>query len=276
MGLGPISRCFVLVVTCFTVVCAPVGRPAAAELQKLTWGNPDQPWGTRRPVTAADRAAIARYRAGHGKPAFATDFTDPAALRADWLMQSDDYLKSCRRPENVVATPGGLQLQTLAATGCRAQWSTGYAISRQHYGYGFYEATIKAGDIDGLNNAFWLVTEDHFEIDVSELHFPNIDRLTLHDNNKIDGKWPPAVGFDGRFTDNFSERFHDIGVLWTATDIVFEVDGEPVAAIRTSGAIKAAADIRFSTALMDYAGKIPADPVGHHMSVKSLRVYPIS
>ncbi|WP_183572610.1 hypothetical protein HDF18_05125 [Mucilaginibacter sp. X5P1] len=26
-----------------------------------TWGNPNQPWGTRRPVTAADRALIARF-----------------------------------------------------------------------------------------------------------------------------------------------------------------------------------------------------------------------
>ncbi|WP_084305531.1 glycoside hydrolase family 16 protein [Bradyrhizobium sp. ARR65] len=248
----------------------------AASLQKLTWGNPDQPWGTRRPVTEADRAAIARYRAGqHGKPAFATDFTAAAALSSQWLMQSDDYLKSCRRPENVVATPAGLQLQTRTATGCRAQWSTGFIISRQHFAYGFFEATIKIADTDGLNNAFWLVTEDHFEIDVCELHYPNIDRMTLHDNNKIDGKFPIAVGFDSRFAENFARDFHDFGVLWTATDIVFEVDGEPVAAIRTSGSIKGAADIRLSSALMDYAGKIPANPAGHAMSVRSLRVYPL-
>lgn len=47
----------------------------------------------------------------------------------------------------------------------------------------------------------------------------------------------------------------------------------PVAAITTDGAIKGAADIRFSTAVMDYAGKIPANPTGHHMYVRALRIY---
>jgi beta-glucanase (GH16 family) len=246
-----------------------------AKLQKLTWGNPDQPWGVRRPVTDADRKAITSYRSGNVSAVFATSFNDPKVLSADWLFQSDDYLQSCRRPDNVVATPGGLQLRTRIATDCKAKWSTGYIISKQHYGFGFYEATIKTADIDGLNNAFWLVTEDHFEIDAAELHFPNISRITLHNNNKINGSFPPAVGFDSRFSHYFYSQFHDIGVLWTPTDIVYEVDGEPAAAIRTSNSIHGRADIRFSTALMDYAGKIPEHPEGHHMYVKSLRVLPL-
>jgi beta-glucanase (GH16 family) len=102
----------------------------------------------------------------------------------------------------------------------KAKWSTGFIISKQHYKFGYFEAEIKAADIDGLNNAFWLVTEDHFEIDATELHFPKINRMTLH-------------------------------------------------------SIHAATDIRFSTALMDYAGKIPDHPEGHHMYVKSLRVLPL-
>lgn len=263
------------IAACFILSLTPGHSLLAASLQRLTWGNPDQSWGTRRPVTEADRKTIAQFRTGHDKPIFATDFTDPRTLSSDWQLQSDDYLKSCRRPENVVATAAGLLLQTGASIGCHAQWSTGFMISRQHFGYGFYEASIKAADIDGLNNAFWLVTEDHFEIDVCEVHFPNIDRMTLHNNNRIDGKFPIAVGFDSRFAENFPNAFHAFGVLWTATDIVFAVDGEPVAAIRTNGSIKGPTDIRLSTALMDYAGKIPADPAGHGMAVRSLRVYAI-
>jgi hypothetical protein len=53
---------------------------------------------------------------------------------------------------------------------------------------------------------------------------------------------------------------------------VFEVDGEPVAAIATNGSVNGSADIRFSTALGDFGGAIPANPVGHDMIVKSLRV----
>jgi Glycosyl hydrolases family 16 len=85
-----------------------------------------------------------------------------------------------------------------------------------------------------------------------------------------------AVGFDARFLDNFSQSFHDFGVLWTEQDILFEVDGEPVAAIATHGSIKAAGQVRFSTAVTEFGGKIPDNPAGHQMSVRSLRVYPLS
>jgi beta-glucanase (GH16 family) len=268
-------RLLLVLVLAFAVMPAAPLLAQQARLQKLTWGNPDQPWGIRRPITDADRKAIASYRSAGIQPAYTTNFDDQKKLTSDWQFVSDDYLSSCRRPENVVASPDGLQLRTRIATDCKAKWSTGYIISKQHYGFGFYEATIKAGDIDGLNNAFWLVTEDRFEIDAAELHFPNISRMTLHNNNKIDGSFPPAVGFDSRFSHYFYTQFHDIGVLWTPTDIVWEVDGEPVAAIRTSNSIHGKTDIRFSTALMDYAGKIPDHPEGHHMSVKSLRVLPL-
>jgi hypothetical protein len=39
--------------------------------------------------------------------------------------------------------------------------------------------------------------------------------------------------------------------------------------------IRRSVDIRFSTALAPFAGKIPDNPVGHFMVVKSLRVYPL-
>jgi hypothetical protein len=42
---------------------------AAATLAKpIYWGSPDNPWGRRRPVTAADRAATQRYRSGTKRP----------------------------------------------------------------------------------------------------------------------------------------------------------------------------------------------------------------
>jgi hypothetical protein len=34
-----------------------------------------------------------------------------------------------------------------------------------------------------------------------------------------------------------------------------------------------AADIRFSTAVTEFGGKIPSNPAGHHMHVRSLRVF---
>jgi beta-glucanase (GH16 family) len=109
-------------------------------------------------------------------------------------------------------------------------------------------------------------------------HFPNDVRLTLHNNNNWDTQKDDklhAVGFDSKFVDNLSQDYHDYGVLWTPTDIIFEVDGEPVAAISTNGSITGAADIRFSTAVTEFGGRIPSNPDSHHMYVRSLRVFPL-
>ena len=52
------------------------------------------------------------------------------------------------------------------------------------------------------------------------------------------------------------------------------MDGEPVAAVVTDGAIaKGPAVVRFSTIVGEWAGKVPAHPEGHGMSVKSLRIF---
>jgi hypothetical protein len=270
-----------LTLVCATVlICSSITADtlAATPLGPATWGNPDHPWGVRRPVTQADRAAIASYRSGSKQPVLEENFTKPSELEAQWSLQSDDNpgLKSCRRPENVVIAGNELQLRTLDASTCHAKWSTGSMISKTTQKYGFFEAHIKIGDISGLNNAFWLTTTDRFEIDIAEVHFPNEVRLTLHNNNNWDTEKSDAmhaVGFDAKFADNFSQDYHDYGVLWTPQDIVFEVDGEPIAAIHTNGAITGPANIRFSTAVTEFGGKIPSNPAGHTMFVRALRVY---
>ena len=246
---------------------------AATPLGPATFGNPDQPWGRRRPLTQADRQIVAQSRAAGGQN-LASDFKSPGALATGWLPQVDDRsdLKSCREAENVQTSPVGLRLVTLAATHCHAHFSTGSVWSRARYRYGFFETQMKIADEPGVNNAFWLLTNDRFEIDVAEVHYPNEVRITLHNNNN----WSPdpshAVGFDVKFADNLSRAFHAYGLVWRQNDMIFEVDGEPVAAIVTGGAVKGSADIRFSTALGNFGGAIPENPAGHEMVVKSLTV----
>jgi beta-glucanase (GH16 family) len=79
------------------------------------------------------------------------------------------------------------------------------------------------------------------------------------------------MGWGAKFVDDLSSAFHDYGVLWTPTEMIFEIDGTPVAAVITNNSVNAAAGIMFSSALI-YAG-IPEQPEGHDMTVKSLRVY---
>jgi hypothetical protein len=251
-----------------------------AQMTKLTgpvtFGSPDQPFGVRRPVTAADRALIQSYRAERKPLLFSTKFDSQAELQADWDPQTDDNasLKSCRRPANLEPSSVGLRFRTSVATDCRAHWSTASTSSKAKYSYGFFEASMKIADIKGMNNAFWLTTDDHFEIDVTEAQYPNYSHITLH-------RWPAnkdekhaSVGFGAKFDKNLAYDFHDYGVLWTPTDLIFEVDGEPVAALTLDGSLKGPATVRFSTALADWAsGPVPEHPEGHGAVVKSLRIY---
>ena len=249
----------------------------------VTWGSPDQLYGKRRPLTDADRKAIQSYRTGGKKPTFSTNFTDPAGLQADWNLVSDDNqwgtFQSCRRPGNVEATSAGLRLKTLVATDCHHKWSTGYINSKAKYGYGFFEATMKIADIKGMNNAFWMTTEDHpetgdhFEIDVSEVQYPSYDHIGLQQYPAKGNKniKHTGMGWGLKFVDDLSADFHDYGVLWTPNEMVFEIDGEPVAAVVTNGAVKGPTDVAFSSALI-YAG-IPDHPEGHDVVVKSVRVF---
>lgn len=250
----------------------------AATLSQVIWGkNPDQPWGTKRDVTQADRIAIADYRANrHGAPIYATDFTSASEISSQWQLQSDDSwgLKSCRRPDNVLATDAGLRLETRLGSECQhAQWSTATMWSRARYRYGFFAAEIKIADINGFNNAFWLTTNEHFEIDAAEIHYPNIVSNVLHDWT---GGHDHSVGFRSLFADYLPAAYHEFGVLWTPSALVFEVDGVAITAIATNGAVSGTADIRFSTALANFAGAIPDHPEGHDMRVKSLKVYALS
>jgi hypothetical protein len=247
---------------------------AAIPLGPATWGFPDQPWGRRRPVTQVDQAAITMYRSGQVKPSFSVNFGDPAELQSDWLIHSDDELalKSCRTPASVVVGIDGLNLKTLPVTGHRAKWSTGYIWSKFRQKYGFFECKMKAARGQGLNNAFWLTTNDNYEIDITEIRYPNYSHMTLH-------RWVKpfqSVGFARKFVDNFGAGFHDFGLLWTPASIVFEADGQPVAAMDITNAIEGTADVRLSTALADFAGKVPANPAGLNMTVKSVRVFPVA
>jgi len=53
--------------------------------------------------------------------------------------------------------------------------------------------------------------------------------------------------------------------------MIFEIDGEPVAAVVTNDAVNGPDDVMFSSALI-YAG-IPDHPEGHDMVVQSVRVF---
>ena len=79
------------------------------------------------------------------------------------------------------------------------------------------------------------------------------------------------MGWGVKFVDDLSSDFHDYGVLWAPTEMIFEIDGQPLAAVVNNDAVHGPTDIAFSSALI-YEG-IPAHPEGHGMLVQSVRVF---
>jgi beta-glucanase (GH16 family) len=138
---------------------------------------------------------------------------------------------------------------------------------------------MKIADIKGMNNAFWMTTEDHaatgdhFEIDISEVQYPSYDHLGLQQYPAKGNKTlqHTGMGWGVKFVDDLSAGFHDYGLLWTPDELIFEIDGEPVAAAVTNNSVNGPSDIAFSSALI-YTG-IPAHPEGHDVIVQSARVY---
>ena len=277
------SACVLFLAQCFAqafAVCGEQRGQAAQFAGPVTWGSPDQPYGKRRTVTAADRAAIQSYRSANKASIFATNFSDPAELRADWNPVSDDNqwgdFQSCRRPSNVQPSSVGLRLKTLIATDCPHKWSAGYIDSKAKYSYGFFEATMKIADIKGMNNAFWMTTEDHPETGefyVSEVQYPNYEHIGLQQYPAKGNKnlKHTGMGWGAKFVDDLSSGFHDYGVLGTPMEMIFEIDGEPVAPLSPTTPSTAPPDIAFSSALI-YAG-IPEHPEDHDRVAKSVRVF---
>ena len=72
-----------------------------------------------------------------------------------------------------------------------------------------------------------------------------------------------------KFDDDLSSDFHDYGAFWTPIEMIFEIDGEPLAAVVTNNTVNALANLMFSSALI-YAG-VRDHPEGHDMVVKTLR-----
>ncbi|HEY9685233.1 MAG TPA: glycoside hydrolase family 16 protein [Oculatellaceae cyanobacterium] len=249
----------------------------ARQLGPVTWGFPDKPYCRRRGITDQDRALVKSFRSGKRTPLYTTEFTSRKELDDNWDAHEDDNrdgdFLSCRRAQNVDISDSGLRLRTKIATNCSAKWSTGYILSKKTYGYGYYEATMKIADCYGMDNSFWLTTDDHYEIDVAEVHFPNYIHFACQ-------YWPvdktekhSGVGWGANFTTNFARGFHDFGLLYTKDSLVYVVDGVPVAAATLNNAASGKATLRLSSALLKSVGRVPAYPEGHDMFVRSLRIY---
>jgi hypothetical protein len=213
---------------------------------------------------------------GAWKLEFEENFDGDTLDATRWAVESGapSHILSSRWPENVVVRGGVLHLLTRKQSRGGKQWTTGNLWTRTYKPqYGYFEARMRLGKATGLNNAFWLMTENakgahHFEIDITEARYPNKSAMTVH--NWKDGH--TASGSVFAADEDLSADFHVYGALWTADEIVWYLDGAEVRRVKHDYC-RAPSPVRLSSAVGRFAGRITDALDGTEMEVDWVRVY---
>lgn len=211
------------------------------------------------------------------KLVFHDEFNGPELDRQVWQAESGSpgHILSSRWPENVVVTNGLLRLLTKKEDRGGKPWTTGNIWTKTYQAkYGYFEARMRIAKASGLNNAFWLMTTNkpgdpiHFEIDITEAHYPNIHTMTLHN-------WAGKHTATGtRFTteEDLSSDFHLYALEWNAHELIWYLDGQVVRRCNNTFC-QAASPLRLSSAVGRWAGRISDALDGTSMDVDWVRVY---
>ncbi len=204
---------------------------------------------------------------------FGGDRLDPAV----WDIESGSpgHILSSRWPENILVSGGLLRFLTRKERRGNARWTTGSIWTktfRQQYGY--FEARMRVNGASGLNNAFWLMSENkpgepgRFEIDIVEAHSPNRLHLTMHDWSAE--HW--AKSKVAMVSEDLSRNFHVYALEWNEREIVWFFDGIEVFRI-PNAVCHGPSPIRLSTAVGRFAGRISDALDGTSMDVDWVRAY---
>lgn len=237
----------------------------------------------KRDPTDAERKVVRDYHTRGAKVLFEDNFQSRAKFEENWTVFTDNRsdLKACRTAQSLAISDKGLAINTIKAEHCIAPWSTGEIVSKQAFQHGLFEAYMQIAHGPGVDNAFWLTSQkpladgtgDTFEIDVAETYYPSLIRSTLHRHNLDKHIDRYETGNNNPARENLANGFHDYGVLWTPTALIFCLDGEAFKTIETNGTVTGPANLRLSTALAAaFGGNPPDDPRGLTMNVMHVRV----
>lgn len=183
----------------------------------------------------------------------------------------------------------------------KKKWSAGEIVSKDKFGYGYYEASMKYANATGINNAFWLTSspppnkdkpsyvytktfkgttsERLDEIDINEGHGINVLTMTLH-------QWLNNYGTDRRTTKtitttnlDLSKDYHLYGFLYTKEKLQWFIDDILVKTYDNTNPDTSYNNqklrIKFSTTFPPTAGKVIDSELAKapHMDTEFVRFY---
>ena len=206
------------------------------------------------------------------KLTFADDFDGEQVDEKVWLChnQAPGHIRSSRWSSNLEVRDGKLRLLTKKEKHPSYEhldWTTGSISVRPEVfsqRYGYWQASLKINGATGLNNAFWMIGNGN-EIDVVEAHYPNVINTNYH-HNRVQHSQQYTAPWD------LSQDFHVYAVAWSETELVYYFDGKQIAWKRNIAANDPLYPI-FSTAVLNWAGKITDAADGCAMEVEWVRVF---
>jgi beta-glucanase (GH16 family) len=209
----------------------------------------------------------------HWRLAFDDEFNGNSVDWSVWLSAHGELRSlSSRWPENAVVSGGQLHLVTRKERRGEAQWTAASIWTKAfQQKYGYWEARYRYAKAPGLNNAFWMIhnntSNDGFEIDVNEGHYPNEVNATLHQSGMPDDSTRYSA------SDDLSRDFHVYGCKWDQQQIIiYYMDGKEIARKPNTKA-NLPVPAMLSTAVLPWAGA-PSDALnGTSMDVDWVRVY---
>ncbi len=141
------------------------------------------------PAFAAPNPAPRVPLVGDWRLTFSDEFDGVNAdLDTEWISQNgpSGHILCSRWRENAVVANGLLRLLNKKEKRGGQEWTSGNIWTKRKFQYGYFEARYKFGAATGLNNSFWLMTQEakgtpgQFEIDINEGHFPGEVSTNIH------------------------------------------------------------------------------------------------
>lgn len=197
----------------------------------------------RKPIAAL---LLASAGAAHAGPpasnyglAWEETFSGTTLDTSRWNYRTDVKKLSAQRPANVAIVNNQLSLLMKRESYAGKEFTGGGIVTKQVFGYGYYEVSSRTTNNDGWHNSFWMMRGDgsdtfganrYLEIDSAEIDTQRPSTIsaglmiwngTAGEGSLIKGdRCPnPSPTFDS------SAAFHTYGVDWREGAIDFYIDG---------------------------------------------------
>ncbi len=196
------------------------------------------------------------------KLAFSDEFDGKKVDTAKWVYRTDSKHWSTQKAENVSLSNGNLILNLKKEKAGDKEYTGAGVISKNAYGYGYYETRFKITAGKGWHSSFWMMKHDgsggtntkgaELELDVIENDSIDLTRYGVNTH-----KWPdPHVNYGHKnvTTTTPLSEYHVFGCEYSPEQVKYYLDGNVVQTVDITALPKGDLHI-WLTSIASYLGK---------------------